>query len=711
MQQPKDAPAPEPQTNRVTYVIVVHGIGEQRKNETVISVVNRFAEARRTADADDNRDVLTLGQASGQTGLSKVPTTEQPWMEFDGIPAEPPGQNATPLKPFLGAEPKDGENLRFVDLCWSDVMQDSVEHVGQDADVWAKGLLGRLLRKHEAAGKESNLQVPFWILRVLYLLVDTLLLVRFGMSFRFKEMKELVFVKFLGDVQLYGEYSRCRGHAVRRFHELMRRIEDAHYACEPAGDQQRDPRYVIIAHSLGSIMSFDALLYASATCDVRRGKCDDWKFPGYLRNDDELSESKELRKLDEQQTTTCLLSKKKRRELRRLEDKFAFLNTEDWIERVESFVTLGSPIDKFLTIWWLNYRYLLCADRVKRAEPRITHFNYCDELDPVGHNLDVARETPGYKSVFEWKEDVVFNRYAVPGAAHNKYWTDQRLFRRILDWTVDKAGSTATRVDWFDAGVYRKLLFALYRLVPLLLLAGTYASLSLAFQAHGWRSAAVAAAVFSFLGHLGCRLIDLSIWWRQIQRQKSKTFWDTRCSKEPDRTTRKTEERRFRCWVRATPAVWAAAALGSLACLAWQTKPWADWSKLMDAVVGSSLLRLVLVLGVAATVVHFLRRRRLPTAYRVRAYDESSKDPNRVPGLMVGFVAAGVGAVLIASASAHPGSTVSGVVTHTALISVLATGVYAYRLYRFRVVKRLLDRSEPSIVSYSDYASHLRTTG
>ena len=48
------------------------------------------------------------------------------------------------------------------------------------------------------------------------------------MNFRFKEMKELVFVKFLGDVQLYGEYSRCRGRAVRRFHELMARVEAAH---------------------------------------------------------------------------------------------------------------------------------------------------------------------------------------------------------------------------------------------------------------------------------------------------------------------------------------------------------------------------------------------------------------------------------------------------------------------------------------------------
>ena len=334
MSTPKDKGPTELQPGDVTYVVVVHGVGEQRKNECAINVVNRFAEARRKAGAKDKRDVLTLGRASGQTGWSKTPVAEQPWMEFDGIPASP---DSPPDQPFLGEPPRNpGENLRFVDLCWSDVMQDSVEHVGQDVDLWAKGLLGRLLRKHEAAVKanDSGAQVPLWIRRVLYLLADTLLLVRFAMNFRFKEMKELVFVKFLGDVQLYGEYSRCRGRAVRRFHELMARVEAAHYARErKRSGRPRDPRYVIIAHSLGSIMSLDALLYASATSDVRRGHDCVWKFPGYLRDDDKKCESRD-------------------------EGRFALLDT-GWIQRVRSFVTLGSPIDKYLTIWWMNYRYLL----------------------------------------------------------------------------------------------------------------------------------------------------------------------------------------------------------------------------------------------------------------------------------------------------------------------------------------------------------------
>ena len=47
--------------SEVVYVIVVHGMGEQRKNETTIDVVNRFAEARRQTSEDDQREVMTLG--------------------------------------------------------------------------------------------------------------------------------------------------------------------------------------------------------------------------------------------------------------------------------------------------------------------------------------------------------------------------------------------------------------------------------------------------------------------------------------------------------------------------------------------------------------------------------------------------------------------------------------------------------------------------
>lgn len=138
----------ESESTPVTYVVVVHGMGEQKENETVIKVVNRFAEARRGAKGKDNRDVLTLGQATGQTGLSNLTPTEQPWMEFEGIPTK----RIKFKKAFLGEPSSSGNNLRFVDLWWADILQEANRHAGQDVEDWAKGLLGRLLRKHDEAG-------------------------------------------------------------------------------------------------------------------------------------------------------------------------------------------------------------------------------------------------------------------------------------------------------------------------------------------------------------------------------------------------------------------------------------------------------------------------------------------------------------------------------------------------------------------------------
>ena len=31
----------------------------------------------------------------------------------------------------------------------------------------------------------------------------------------------------------------------------------------------------------------------------------------------------------------------------------------DWIRNVDAFVTLGSPIDKYLVLWWHNYEHLV----------------------------------------------------------------------------------------------------------------------------------------------------------------------------------------------------------------------------------------------------------------------------------------------------------------------------------------------------------------
>jgi len=65
---------------------------------------------------------------------------------------------------------------------------------------------------------------------------------------------------------MYGDSPYTRGLAVRKFHEAMAKVHQAH--CKEFGDQLT-PHYTIIAHSLGTIMTMDAISYAHANIQSR----------------------------------------------------------------------------------------------------------------------------------------------------------------------------------------------------------------------------------------------------------------------------------------------------------------------------------------------------------------------------------------------------------------------------------------------------------
>ena len=476
-----------------TYVVVVHGIGEQRKNETAVGLVNRVAEAgnlhsrasvavTKRHDLVDHRDIVTVGAAMSQTGTDKDPRV--PWLEYAGIGSD---------EDFLGF-PGDGSDIRFVDMHWSEILKQGFDEAGQEPSDWARGLVGRLLNRNDVAidaAKEKHRAsasaakgtdrlevsdgVPFWIRRLLFFLAEFLILLRLAMNFRFKEMSDLVFSKFLGDAQVYGEYEFVRGRAVKHFHTEMQKIHSAEDGAEY--------RIVVVAHSLGSIMSFDALTYAAAD---HAHRCGSDRWPGY-----EESES-------------------------------GFPGVA-WLEHVEAFVTLGSPIDKYLMLWPHNYRHLVDQQWFGDADhEQIRHFNFCDELDPVGHRLDVVAGTPVYKILLNMEQDWLFNRYSVPGAAHNAYWKDVELVRYINSRVIrGHAEEDAPPIEWFNEKAYVRGLYWLYTWIPLfVIVASTWAFNSyLDTDAESFSIAATAGslAVLVMVFFIGRRLIDLALWWRQVQ--------------------------------------------------------------------------------------------------------------------------------------------------------------------------------------------------
>ena len=126
-----------------------------------------------------------------------------------------------------------------------------------------------------------------------------------------------------------------------------------------------------------------------------------------------------------------------------------------WVDSVRTFVTIGSPIDKFLLLWpELFARYTNLAPKTKNGEEetksgdqRIRWHNYADRGDPVGGELKSARGfLKRYASgLFEdaAPRDSIFRRYLVPGKAHIDYWRDHELMSGWLD-TVTKANPSNT---------------------------------------------------------------------------------------------------------------------------------------------------------------------------------------------------------------------------------------------------------------------------
>ena len=194
------------------------------------------------------------------------------------------------------------------------------------------------------------------------------------MRWQFPALAHTVFDAFLSDVQVYAEFTPARQAAIKRLSGYLDDIVAQHQKIY--GADAADFDISIVAHSLGTVASLDTLAAAAL-----------------IAPDQQVS----------------------------------------WYKHLKHFITLGSPIDKFLVLWSENYRpyHVLAERRSEPAEPRIQFWNYCDELDPVGHHIDLLKKLPWSEKLFDYREDVVYTRYRLPGKAHIDYWHDEQLMARL----------------------------------------------------------------------------------------------------------------------------------------------------------------------------------------------------------------------------------------------------------------------------------------
>lgn len=518
------------------YIIVVHGIGEQRHNETTVEVVNRFATARAKEKPISSYEALLPGSLSSLSVRRKG--GGQGWSEFEGIRVD----SADKSEPFDGTRATGeavGRNFRFVDMRWADILQDHHRVFSSSTKQWTGSLLARL--------KPPFTQNPVsetWVMPLLEEMMETLLPIQGLLKWYAPEVEKTIYQDVIGDIHLYGDYTRTRGQAVRRFHAQLDQIHLRDYIqwCRFERTSRDEPYvppvYTIIAHSLGSVLSFDALVYAFAKDSIREGNgrhdSGSLPFPGYTEQEDSEHESwlgllSDLRKPPHDSRLpypqenwaglgACYAQFRKSYGIRPPSTDAppaGDLPLLLWRDHVKHFITLGSPIDKFVVLWHHNYRHMGPNYSAKDAwsegwlddtiTHRIIHYNVCDEQDPVGHHLDVARHCAAYNNVFRTDlpvayRDVVFRRYAVPGLAHVQYWKDQELFDRLIREVIDeRPAPQAVQVSsdsnshlgqlideqFFEvAGVYDTALAWAYARVPLI--ASVTAGVLLSYGWIGW---------------------------------------------------------------------------------------------------------------------------------------------------------------------------------------------------------------------------------
>jgi hypothetical protein len=274
----------------------------------------------------------------------------------------------------------------FAEVSWADIPRrlEAEGHRLEESTQWADGVVERFCQRHQLAGGPIA-HGPQMAAAAIEEIAETVRILRRLLSVAeaagvFKFDLGEVLEKYLCDVQQVTEFKAQRTAILLRFLKRMEHL--ATHVC-PHGDIH------VIAHSEGSVVALFGLLTAL-------------KPAGHVVG----------------------------------------INF-DWIERVKSFTTIGSPIDKHLILWPEMWHRFSHGSSWRPLDEKIRWSNYYDYADPVGFELDTARlqlDAWGCKAFdFPEQRDHGFRRSPLPGKAHVDYLADDGVFAHIIEHAVGNA--------------------------------------------------------------------------------------------------------------------------------------------------------------------------------------------------------------------------------------------------------------------------------
>jgi hypothetical protein len=394
-------------TNVKKIIVAVHGIGDQFKHATIQSVIAQFCAHHGLPSAVplgrfyEGQGPVSLGPPYPAKPFSELAFTEVYWA---GIPRKvvEDGHALEEVKLWartvverlqIRGEVRLKPELEMIDAqmsAFENKRKELLEASERKAAARYKYFVRGLRRMKKACLKNKLEESDYSMIKqVLDEMIQTIAVLericrladRAGL-FTFDLRKLLD--NYLGDVQIVTEFKAQRGMILGEF----RRVMKAAHQCAPQAEIH------IVAHSEGTVVSFLGLLEALS--------------------DDQPPE---------------------------------------WVKQVRGLMTIGSPIDKHLILWpeelWRKFEKpdpKAAANpniqwRPTAQEPGITWYNYYDKGDPVGYELNEAREwlsLHNWDGVFDFRKenDIGFWRYPLPGKAHVDYWKDEEVFDHFIENVV-----------------------------------------------------------------------------------------------------------------------------------------------------------------------------------------------------------------------------------------------------------------------------------
>lgn len=406
-------------------IVLVHGMGNQKRYEFLKDFATRFEEALRQESSEPKPEVLI-----DKVELYRTPKRTRESSELFGFFGDIPMDHGQRRHLFRPVQIVHKSNvIRLYEAYWADEDLTFSWYEKISYNIWLLTVVWNPIFNW-FSDRYTRPPMPF--LRVFW---DTLLTLVAGSFLQLVEVVAVLFSFVLGRFELFRRFGEMIYEyagdvklyvSMREFfyHQTKKEVIQARFDEAMVKAYLENDELHVVAHSLGSVIAFDGLskhkVHPSKMApELLRYLRDD--APGLVQGG-----GKEVEPIDIG-------------------------------AKLKTLITIGSPLDKFYFFWPSRREELLQGKFILRLEgaaggsqkwvaveeeselkPEFKWFNVYDLVDPVGAKLDFYGEAPAKKKKgwqllgFPVPENIPLRHYFRPSQAHTGFFR----YKRFMKWLV-----------------------------------------------------------------------------------------------------------------------------------------------------------------------------------------------------------------------------------------------------------------------------------